>query len=489
MSSSENGNKCISNDDGNESSRSTFITLDPAIRCPLLAIHDLFDGDDFTDDEANSDPNYTSYLVKDLNSIIISGYQAALHMLDDDGMTLLHLVAEEHGMSTAFKVVLQVHQNFRVEHCFGLLRRNKHGETPMQFMAYDEIGYNEFMEYIMDQFPHLLHNRDFASEVFLNLMLHFGENTDEFAHRLRDLLRKYPIALDPQLQTMKTVMMECESPSSSTSSSSIVSNDSHDHDASTQAVAAYAHKVEPSAEEQDSAILLHRYCDGNIGGPDAKILAVLIEEGKQRPALVNGGLTSADILNCSPLHKILQCHIPNSLNIPDAWDCVDTCVARIGFTPVYCAAITFFPMKFTTIGTSQLDTCKVISERYQHFFEHLSNDDLLQLYEAFAAVCSLPFCGKLDSVYYGRLFEACALKGQMHRINCDNENILYTAIRDNLEWWKGLRYIYQESGEAIMEKSNDYELPAPLFAATVGSNVDTIYELFRGDVGQLFGGV
>jgi hypothetical protein len=146
-------------------------------------------------------------------------------------------------------------------------------------------------------------------------------------------------------------------------------------------------------------------------------------------------------------------------------------------------------MKFTTIGTSQLDTCKVISERYQHFFEHLSNDDLLQLYEAFAAVCSLPFCGKLDSLYYGRLFEACALKGQMHRINCDNENILYTAIRDNLDWWKGLRYIYQESGEAIMEKSNDYELPAPLFAATVGSNVDTIYELFRGDVGQLFGGV
>jgi len=79
--------------------------------------------------------------------------------------------------------------------------------------------------------------------------------------------------------------------------------------------------------------------------------SLLIEEGKHRPALVNmnGGLTSAHMLNCSPLHKILQHqNIANSFGLPDTydWDCVDTCVISIGFTPVYCAAITFFPIKF-----------------------------------------------------------------------------------------------------------------------------------------------
>lgn len=495
MSYNDDEESSISSNDAIESFRLplTTMSVNPAIRCPLQAIYDLFDGTDFTDDKTN--PNYTSCLIKDLHSIIVSGYQAALHKIDDDGMTLLHLVAEEHGMGIAFKVVLEVHQIFRVEHCFGLLRRNNHGETPIQFMAYDERSFNGFMELVMDRFPQLLQERGFASEVFLNWMLHFGENTDEFAIRLRNLLRKYPIALDPKLmmQRVETTVSECEA-SSTSSSSSIVGNGSDD---GIQAAAALEvqHRRQLDMEEQESKILLHRYCDGNIGGPDAKILAVLIEEGKHRPALVNmnGGLTSADMRNCSPLHKILQHqNIANSFGLPDTydWDCVDTCVISIGFTPVYCAAITFFPMKFTTIGISQLETCKVISEKYKHYLPNLSNSDLLQLYGAFVAVCSLPFCGKLDALYYKRLYEACFLKGQMHRINGDNnENILYIAIRDNLDWWRGLRYIYQESGEAIVEKSNNDELPAPLFAAAVGSNLGTIYELFRGDVGQLFGGM
>jgi hypothetical protein len=46
-----------------------------------------------------------------------------------------------------------------------------------------------------------------------------------------------------------------------------------------------------------------------------------------------------------------------------------------------------------------------------------------------------------------------------------------------------LKYIAKESGKAMSERSNEYDLPAPIFAAAVHARVDIIYELFRADVG------
>ena len=481
--------------DGDSNVQITPLFVNPRISCPVEAINDLVSR--AIPEEDIIDEATMTNLIQQLNAIIGNNYSSSLlRDTDEFGMTILHLVAERQGMSNAFKAVLEVYQNFNVKNCCGLLRRTKQGETPIQLLAYDEESFYNFFEHVEVRFPQLLQKRDFVSEVFLNLLLHFGENTDEFAIRLRDLLMKYPNALDPGTCKVDEYSSDNDNPtfssSSSSSSSSPASSPIMDHNTTEAAVA----REDISCSSQVMKPLLHRYCEENIGGPDSKVLAVLLEEGKNRPALINGGLTYADLLAYSPLHNILQSHllrkcVDTSVAVEgkseENWDCVDVCVRCVGPVPVYCASVIFFPMKFMTIGISQLESsCNFIVERYNHLLQQISNDDLFHLYKTFAAPCSLPFCGKLDALYYKRLFEVCFLEGQMHRINFNNENILYIAIRDNLDWWKGLQFIFKESGKAIADRSNEFELPAPLFAAAVGSNLDTIYELFRGDVG-LFG--
>lgn len=474
--------------DGDSNVQILPLIVNPGISCPVEAIHDLVSRT-IPDDDIIDEATKTN-LMQQLNAIIGNNYYSSLRDTDEFGMTLLHLVAERHGMSNAFKAVLEVYQNFNVENCFGLLRRTEQGETPIQFLAYDEESFYSFFEHVEVQCPQLLQKRDFVCEVFLNLLLHFGENTDEFAICLRDLLTKYPNALDPGTRKVEEYGSGNHTFSSSSSSPSASIMDNH----TTEAAEAVT-REDVSCSSRVMKSLLHRYCEENIGGPDSKVLAVLLEEGKNRPTLMNGGLTYADLLAYSPLHNILQSHLLRKCvdisvegKSEENWDCVDVCVSCVGVVPVYCASVIFFPMKFMTIGISQLEaSCNFIIERYNHLLQNVSNDDLLHLYKTFAAPCnSLPFCGKLDALYYKRLFEVCFLEGQMHRINFNNENILYIAIRDNLDWWKGLRFIFKESGKAIADRSNEFELPAPLFAAAVGSNLDTIYELFRGDVG-LFG--
>ena len=474
--------------DGDSTFQSPTLTVDPEISCPVEAINDLVSRA-FPDEDLIINEATMTNLIQQLTAIIGTTYYSSLRDTDEFGMTLLHLVAEKHGMSYAFRAVLEVYQNFNVENCFGLLRMTEQGDTPIQFLAYDEDSFYHFFDYVEAQCPELMQKRDFVCEVFLNLLLHFGENTDEFAIDLRDLLTRYPNALDPGTCTVEessSVTHTVSSSSSSPSASSIMDNHTTER--------VVIHEV-VSCSSQVLKSLLHQYCSENIGGPDSKVLAVLLEEGKNRPTLINGGLTYADLFTYSPLHNILQKHLLRKCfdksvegKSEENWDCVDTCVRCVGIVPVYCSSLIFFPMKFMTIGISQLEaSCNFIVERYKHLLQDFSNDDLLHMYNTFAATCnSLRFCGKLDALYYKRLFEVCFLKGQMHRINFNNENILYIAIRDNVDWWKGLQFIFKESGKAIADRSNEFELPAPLFAAAVGSNLDTIYELFRGDVG-LFG--
>jgi len=376
-----------------------------------------------------------------INRIIANDPVGHLSNTNCDDFSILHLLAER-GWTDAFLVVLWLCHYHQVPNCFGLVEEADHGVTPIQLLAYDDESMDHFCNYVHDSFPEWFERGDFSSAIVLETMLFCNDESEEFLWKMRNLIRRYPHSLDPSL-----------------------------------------------LENDGRSSLLHRYCEGSIGSLDSNILGMLIEEGmdRQQPCLMNGGLTVENRMKETPLFLILRNLLVNKTpewkDTEFSWECVDTCVNVVGVAAVLAGWISCVPMRFCTIGMHHLDSVKVLIDRYRPLLENLSEFDLLQLYEAFEQVCSLPFDGKREAKHYETLYQLCQLEGNTQFITYDSENIFYTAIRRNLDWSRGLQYMKKDSATAISERTNQYDLPAPLFAAAVHAQLDTIYELFRADTG------
>lgn len=381
--------------------------------------------------------------MQTINRIIENDPVGHLSSTNCDDFSILHLLAER-GWTDAFLVVLWLCHCHQVPNCFGLLQETDYGGvTPVQLLAYDNESMDQFCNYVHESFPEWFERGDFSSAVVLEQMLFCNDGSEAFLMHTRNFIQRYPHSLDPFMD---------------------------------------------NGQDRQHSSLLHRYCEGSIGSLDPNILAILVEEGMKRPCLWNGGLTVANGMRETPLYIFLR----NLLRKPSdekivagfSWGSVDTCVNIVGAAAVLAGWISCVPMRFCSIGMYHLDSVRVLIDRYKSLLECLSPLDLLHLYGAFEQVCTLPFHGRREATYYKTLYEVCQLGvGKTEFLTHDSENIFYAAIRRNLDWSRGLKYMAKDSAKAISERTNRYDLPAPLFAAAVNAQLDTIYELFLGDSG------
>jgi hypothetical protein len=374
--------------------------------------------------------------MHNINRIIANDPVGHLSNKNCDDFSILHLLAER-GWTDAFLVVLWLCHCHQVPNCFGLLQETDQGVTPVQLLAYDDESMDQFCNYVQESFPEWFERGDFSSAIVLEKMLFCNDGSEEFLLQMRALIQRYPHSLDPSV-------------------------------------------------DQRRSSLLHRYCECSIGSLDPNILAMLVEEGIKRPCLWNGGLTVANSMKETPLYIFLRQLLTKPSDekmVGFSWECVDTCIDVVGAAAVLAGWISCVPIRFCSIGMYHLDSVKVMIDRYKPLLENLSELDLLHLYGAFEQVCTLPFNGKREAMYYKTLYDVCQLGGKTEFLTHQSENILYAAMRRNLDWSRGLKYMVKDSAKAISERSNHYDLPAPLFAAAVNAQLDTIYELFRGDTG------
>lgn len=363
----------------------------------------------------------------------------------DDGFAILHLLAER-GWTDAFLVVLWLCQCHNLPHCFGLLQETHDGVTPLQMLAYDDESLHHFCAFVQGSCPDWFERGDFSSAVFLEHLLFCNNASPEFLLKMKNWIQRYPHALDPSAET---------------------------------------------EEEEGRCSLLHRYCEACIPGSlDPNVLELLVEEGMKRPLLsmYHGGLTMVKTSrdNGTPLYLILR-HLwieEKGEIMGGGWECVDACVSIVGAPAVLAGWISCVPTMLCTIGMHHLDSVQVMMDRYQHLLEHLSNDDLLHFYGAWEKVCSLPFHGGVQpEKYFQRLYQLCLLEGKTEFLQYKGENIFYVALRRNLDWCRGFKYMAKDCAKVITQRDNTYGFPAPIFAAAVNAKLDTIYQLFLQDAG------
>jgi len=363
----------------------------------------------------------------------------------DRGMTTLHLLCEE-GWSMACAYLIFHSLRYGV-HCGGLLDKDADGSTPLEMLARDGESMNNLCSFIAASCPLLFDSANFTSAIILEAILH-NDHNDPCMVRIVNVIREHPAALEAD-------------------------------------------------ENENRASLLDRYCAGVIGAPDPHIMGMLIQEGIMIDSLPNGGLTLKDSSGMTPLSHILRTLFRDDGNghgHGGLWDCVDTCVRLVGIAVVAAEFIVSFPTTMNILSMMHLSRVALLQDRYTDALDALSGDARFLLYEAFEKVCLLPFSMDENKAYYSELYRLCfrghlpaGAGGITITLGGTTTSLFYFAAGRGLPWSRGLKFIAEANKKAILRKDREYGLPASLFAANVGQDIDTIYELLRRDIG-LFDG-
>ena len=86
----------------------------------------------------------------------------------------------------------------------------------------------------------------------------------------------------------------------------------------------------------------------------------------------------------------------------------------------------------------------------------------------------------LNNQYYSKLCYLClqqCISESLDKVQLGGEDLLYHTISRKLPW-KGLQFIAEDSNLASLNKRNN-ELPVWLFAASVATDLDIIFEMLK----------
>ena len=373
--------------------------------------------------------------------------KALLSRMNEDGMTILHLFCEE-GWSEECKFIIGEGMQCGIEFG-GLLERDPFDfVTPIELLARDYESLVQLFGHVGEYVPHFLSSARFCSalvlEVFVNVDFDEIPADLDLLETAENMIRKNP----------ETLEIDGEGKS-----------------------------------------LLHRYCLTVIGPPDYNVLKVLVEQGSKSEKLRHGGLSLEEGSYLkdveTPIGLILQPLLKGqgtgSSSFNDNFHkIIDLCVHYAGIAVVAADFIKFFPIKMTLLMPMHQSRANTLLKKYEHLLQKITNeDDLYLFYEAYESICHLPF-GKRDVYpYYSELYQLCFgryLAITADRITIKGNNLFFHAVTRRLPW-KGLQFIAKDSNRVILERRNQDHLPASLFAAINGNNVDTIYQLLRRDIG------
>jgi len=210
--------------------------------------------------------------------------------------------------------------------------------------------------------------------------------------------------------------------------------------------------------------------------------------------LPHGGLSVVDARDgTTPMCKLLQplMGIGSQWRF-SSWLMVDLCVQHAGIATVVSDFLTSFPQQHTCLSLTHLQKVDEMLRRYRHLISDLTNEEYYILFQAYEKLChfGLQFpdagtAGGCHGAYFAQVYEMCFQK--YNNITLDQitfcqggetNNIFIHAIECGLPWL-GLQYMVRDSQKVISERRNVYSLPASLFAASVGKDLDTVYELLQ----------
>ena len=355
-----------------------------------------------------------------------------LSSTNENGMALLHLFCDD-GWSEECQFLID--KGFKHNIPFGgLLVKGFDDETPMELLARDDNSLIELIRYTLKHFPNFYSSPTFCSALLLEMLLHLEFNSEQTGHFI-NIIRETPHSLQA---------------------------------------------------DEDRSSLLHRYCKCVIGEPDHEVIRLLVTEGEKLGSLPHGGLSLVDTEDGStPLRKLLQPLMGDDFG-ERSWRTIDLCVRHAGIAVVAADFLTTIPTEMMCLSTYHLARVDFLLQRYTHLMQNVSHEnDFFILFEAFKKLCHLGFDGRQYHSYFAEVYQLCFtryLSVPLDQLSFNGENIFYHAVSSGLPW-PGLQFITKDSTKAISERRNRHELPASLFAASIGNDINTTYELLQRDSG------